>query len=49
MADKAFEKQLEELKKLAGVGSYGLTPYSPTQENFGAVANKLAQIKKIEK
>ena len=25
MADKAFEKQLEELKKLAGVGSYGLT------------------------
>ena len=49
MADKAFEKQLEELKKLAGVSSYGLTPYSSTQENFGAVANKLAKVQKDRK
>ena len=43
MADKAFEKQLEELKKLAGVGPYVTQSYCSTQENFGAVANKLAQ------
>ena len=49
MADKAFEKQLEELKKLAGVGSYELTPYSSTKENIGTIANKLSKVQKDRK
>lgn len=46
MADKAFKQELEELKKLAGVGSYGLTPYLPTSENIGTIANKLSKVQK---
>lgn len=47
MADKAFEKELKELRKLAGVGDYKLTPYVP--ENFGAIASKLSKIQKQRK
>ena len=50
MADKkAFDKELDELKKLAGVGSYsGLTPYSSiVGENIGSLANDLSKVANI--
>ena len=47
MADKAFEKELKELRKLAGVCDYKLTPYVP--ENFGTIASKLSKIQKQRK
>jgi|TARA_B110000483_G_C18202140_1_gene545719 hypothetical protein len=52
MADKkAFDKELDELKKLAGVGSYsGLTPYSSiVGENIGSLANDLSKVAKKKK
>lgn len=50
MTDKSFEKELEDLKRLAGVGSYsGLTPYSSVEENVGSLANKLSKVQKKRK
>ena len=50
MADKAFENELLELKKLAGVDPYsGMTPYSSTNENFGSLADKLSKKQKEKK
>lgn len=46
----SFEQQLEELKKLAGVGSYnGLTPYSINNENISHTAQEKADVMKKKK